>query len=86
MWINNCPADFKLSFYTRSMDDTFTLFYNIDQVHKFLNYVNEHHPSIKFTVELQKDNTLFSFLDVLVRKKQTTVLKEIYIVNRLSEG
>ena len=50
------------------MDDTFTLYDNIDQEHKFLTYLNELHHSIKFTVELQKGNTL-SFLDVLVRKK-----------------
>ena len=77
MWLNNCPPDFKPSFYTRYMDDTFTLFDNIDQAHKFLNYLNEQHPSIKFTVELQKDNTL-SFLDVLVRKKDNCFETDVY--------
>ena len=41
------------------------------------NYHNEQHPSIKFTDELQKDNTL-SFLDVLVRKKENCFETHVY--------
>ena len=68
IWLNNCPAEFKPNFYTRNMDDTFTLFQNTDHAHKFLSYLIKQDPSIKFTIELQKNNTL-SFLDVSVKKK-----------------
>ena len=69
MWLNICPAYFKPSFYTRYMEDTLTLFDNIDHAHKLLDYLKEQHLSIKLTTELQKHSTL-SFLDILVRKKR----------------
>ena len=68
MCLNNSPTDFKASFYTRYMDDTFTLFDIVNYARKFSNYLNEQNLSIKPTIKLQTDSTL-SFLDILVRKK-----------------
>jgi len=68
-WIDQCPTEFKPVFYRRYVDDTFILFKSIDNAPLFLDYLNRQHPSIKFTAELEKENTI-SFLDVKVRKTE----------------
>ena len=53
----------------RYVDDTFTLFNNTNEVSLFLNYINNKHPNIKFTNELEA-NCKLPFLDVLTIKEQ----------------
>ena len=47
------------------MDDTFCIFQNRTQVEYCLNYLNREHLTIKFTQELEENNSL-PFLDILV--------------------
>ena len=49
------------------MDDTFVLFREESHIKLFLDYLNEKHQLIKFTVEIEKHGCL-SFLDVWVNK------------------
>jgi hypothetical protein len=67
LFLEKCPASFKPILYKRYMDDTFVLFKNKDQSSKFLNYINEFHPNIKFTIENEENNCL-PFLDILVER------------------
>ena len=64
-WISNCPSDFKPAQYYRYVDDTFLLFRNKEHATQFLDYCNDQHPSIHFTMETEFDNKL-PFLDVNV--------------------
>ena len=64
-WIDQYPTEFKLVFYRRYVDDTFILFKSIDKAPLFLDLLNRQHPSIKFTAELKKKNSI-SFLDIKV--------------------
>jgi hypothetical protein len=78
-WLANCPLDFKPIFYNRYVDDTFLIFKHPSHVGLFLNYLNLQHKSIKFTMELESDNSL-SFLDCKVTKSngrfQTSVFRK----------
>ena len=76
-WLDNCPVEFRPTFYTRYVDDTFTLFHNEDQAKKFLGYLNSQHPSIKFTMEIEKNNQL-PYLDVLVKKQNSSFETDVY--------
>ena len=67
--IDQCPTEFKPVVYRRYVDDTFILFKSIDTDHLFLDFLNKQHPSIKFTAELEKDNSI-SFLDIKVSKTE----------------
>ena len=66
-WLEDCPVDFKPIFYRRYVDDTFLLFKDASHVQKFLSYLNNKHPSINFTSEIE-NNSKLSFLDCLVHR------------------
>ena len=61
------------------VDDTFLLFKDKSHVTPFLNYLNDQHINIKFTVDEEKDNKL-PFLDVSIErvnnKFQTSVFRK----------
>ena len=61
----NCPSEFKPILYRRYVDDTYCLFEKVEHVEKFLAYLNGQHRNIKFTYEIEEENSL-PFLDVLV--------------------
>lgn len=66
-WLADCPSEFRPLLYKRYVDDSFVLFRSRSHADKFLDYVNNKHPNIKFTMETEKDGQL-AFLDVNVRK------------------
>ena len=49
------------------MDDIFLLFDRQEQCLQFVHYLNQKHPSIKFTIEME-NNCKLSFLDVTVNR------------------
>ena len=56
-------ADFKPILWLRYVDDTFVIWpHGQVLLHKFLEYLNRQHPSIKFTMEQEQDGQL-AFLD-----------------------
>ena len=52
-------------FYCRYVDDTFCLFNNEKDALEFFQYINDKHPSIRFTMETEVKHKL-PFLDVLL--------------------
>ena len=66
-WLDNCPQNFKPLLYRRYVDDTFMLFRERSHIPLFLNYLNQQHPNIKFTHEIETNDKL-NFLDVTVEK------------------
>jgi hypothetical protein len=69
--LNDCPIEFKPVWYKRYIDDSFVLFRDLTHVSKFLKYLNDKHPDIKFSSEIEENN-LLSFLDVEVKKTSTS--------------
>ena len=72
----------KLSFEIqnrRYIDDTFLLFHHPSHVDQFFNYLNDKHPNITFTKEIESNGTL-SFLDIKISKSdnffQTSVFRK----------
>ena len=77
-WISNNPCNGPLC-WKRYVDDTFTLFRCTKDAISFMHYLNNKHPNIKFTHEMEKDNEL-SFLDLLIsnenNKFKTTIFRK----------
>ena len=58
---------FKLLVWKRYIDNIFSLFtINRDEIKQFIKQVNNHHPTIKFTVEISEMET--TFLDTSIYK------------------
>ena len=66
-WLSDCPTEYRHIFYKRYIDDTFLLFRNETHAPMFLNYLNNKHANIMFTIECEHSNKL-SFLDCTVHK------------------
>ena len=64
-WLADCSFDFQPIFYKRYIDDTFMLFKHEEQAFSFLDYLNNKHHNIKFTVEHEAGEKL-PFLDCSV--------------------
>ncbi len=65
VWLEECPLSFAPIFFARYVDDIFVLIKSNDHIAKLAEYFSSKHPNIKFTYELENDNTL-PFLDVNV--------------------
>ena len=60
-WLDSCPIVFKPKLYKRYVDDIFVMFQSRDHVKKFVDYMNTKHNNIRFTFEIEDQNS-FSFL------------------------
>ena len=76
-WLKDCPLEFKPILYRRYVDDSFLLFNSDQHIQQFLEYLNNKHESIKFTVELSKNNIL-PFLDIKIKKESNGFSTSIY--------
>jgi hypothetical protein len=69
----SCPKQPKL--FVRYVDDTFIIWQHGEgELINFLNHMNSQKPSIRFTMEVEKNNCL-PFLDVLVSKNSDGTLR-----------
>ena len=64
-WLGSFPIKFKPKLYKRCVDDIFVMFRSKDHVKKFVDYINIKHPNIRFTLEIENQNS-FSILDIKI--------------------
>ena len=76
-WLDNCPTQFKPAYYKRYVDDSFILFKSKDHIIPFLNFLNSQNPCIKFTYEVETENTL-PFLDINICHYNGSFLTSVY--------
>ena len=57
-----CNSVFTPNFYNRYIDDICAIFTDSDSIEPFLNFINDLHPNLKFTIEYATDT--FPFLNV----------------------
>ena len=69
-------SDLTPAFYSRYIDDIFAVFKNKDHVQPFLNFINDIHVNIKFTVEYAND--IFPFLNLEVHFKGDSFDTTVY--------
>jgi hypothetical protein len=68
----------KLSLWLRYVDDIFIMWkHSMEDLHNFLNHLNNLRTSIKFTMEMEVNGHL-PFLDVLVTKKEGSLTTTVY--------
>jgi len=77
IWLDDCPEDFKPVLYRRYIDDTFILFRHSTHAHKFLDYLNQKHANINFTLETEHENSL-AFLDCRVTRSGSKFETSVY--------
>ena len=63
--LDSCPVEFKPELFKRYADDIFVMFQSRDHVKNFVDYMNTKHPNIRFTFEIEYQNS-FSFLDIKI--------------------
>ena len=63
-WLNEYNLN-KPKFYLRYVDDILAAFDNEQDSLNFLNFLNNKHPNIKFTIEKNKKHSI-AFLDVFI--------------------
>ena len=51
VWLEECPSEFKPTFYRRYVDDIFVTFSSSSHVEPFFRYLNSRHNIISFTRE-----------------------------------
>ena len=66
-WMDECPLAHRPVHYFRYLDDTCLFFKKKIHAEKFLEYINQKHPSIRFTAEFEAENTL-PFLDINITR------------------
>jgi hypothetical protein len=66
-----------LKLWHRYVDDIFASTGNLAETEKILSYLNNQHPNIKFTLEVERDNKL-PFLDVLVKRRHNKYVTTSY--------
>ena len=71
----NC--EYKLPLYLRYIDDIFFIFpYSEADLHKFMHYMNNSHPTIKFTEEHSRSEVVF--LDTIVKRLDNKLYTDLY--------
>lgn len=74
-------------FWYRYVDDVIVGFHGTNrQIDKFLNYINDIHPNIKFTVEIENDNNTLNFLDLSIRNINGKFKFNIYRKDTFSDS
>jgi hypothetical protein len=61
----------------RYVDDVFSTIHNKDCANKILTYINQQHPNIRFTIEMEK-NKRIPFLDTVVTRTQQGYRTSLY--------
>ena len=64
-WLDSCSTEFKPKLCKRYVDDIFVIFWSRDHVKKLIDYMNTKHSNIRFTFEIEDQNS-FSFLDIKI--------------------
>ena len=59
------------------------LFEKLKQASRFVKYMNERHKNIKFSFEIEKDNS-FSFLDIEICREKDKFKTSFFIKDMLS--
>ena len=77
LWLDRCPLEFKPLYYKRFVDDTFILFREQSHSNKFLDYLNNQHQNIKFTMETET-NKQIPFLDMNIVQEDGKISTSIY--------
>ena len=77
LFLDQCPSDFKPLFYKRYVDDTFVLFKEPAHAQMFLDFINNFHDNIDFTMDPECDGQL-SFLDILVSRENDRFVTGVF--------
>ena len=75
-WLNNCPTEFKPSFYISYVDDIF-FFESLECSQSFREYMSSKHQNINFTVEQEEFCSLL-YLDVKICRKNLKFVTSVY--------
>ena len=77
-WLENCPRSFKPIYYRRYVDDCFLLFCSPEHINLFLNFLNQQHANIKFSSEIETPNKTLSFLDIQIKRNNSSFSTSVY--------
>ena len=64
-YLKESSNSYKSLFYKKYVDDTLAAFQHKYQAQKFLQYINQIHPSLKFTIDTEHKSSI-NFLDISI--------------------
>ena len=70
-YLDECNNSYKPLFYKRYVDDILAAFQHEYQAQQFLQYINQIHPSLKFTIDTEHNNSL-NFLDISIIRSSSS--------------
>ena len=70
--LQNCPSEFKPVIYRNYVGDTSLLFCLKHHIEKFRNYLNRQNKNIRFTSEIENENSIL-FLDIKINRGKFTI-------------
>ena len=76
-WLLDCPKEFAPVLYKRYLDDCFVVFRDKEHADLFDSYINNKHPHIKFTKEVEENNSL-NFLDLTLTHANGRISTQTY--------
>ena len=76
-WIDNYPPEVKPIFYRRYVDNTFVLINNPLQIQQFLQYLNNQHSRMKFTLKSERNNAI-AFSNINIVKHDDSFATNLY--------
>jgi hypothetical protein len=76
-FLEDCPPHFRPITYHRYVDDTLTSFTSLNHAKSFLNFINNSHPNINFTMETEIDNKI-NFLDILITRREDRLSTNVF--------
>ena len=56
-WLDSSPNKFKSKLYKKYLDDIFVMFRSRNHVKNFVDYMNTKHPNIRFTFDIENQNS-----------------------------
>ena len=77
VWLQDCPSEFKPVIYRRYVDDTFLIFRSKHHMEKFRNILNCQHKNMKFTSQIENENSIW-FLDIKLCRDSNKFTTSIY--------
>ena len=76
-WLDTCPAEYKPVYYARYVDDICVLFRKSEHLIQFKRFMNEQHPNMHFTSEVEENNVL-PFLDINIIRDGDRFVTSVY--------
>ena len=84
IWLQDCSSEFKHVINRKYVDDTFLRFCSKHHIEKFRSYLNRQHKNIRFTSEIENENSV-SFIVIKISRDNNKFTTSVTTKQPLAE-